>query len=222
MRSHATRGRRLDRATSRSHRTRHQAPVRWDEPSHSRSPRPASTSPSTTEQRSRSQEVVSEIEACGRNARAFRADLDDPSAATTLLEAVKRELGPVDVLVLSASSYPMNALGSIEPEDLLRTLRVNLVTPFLLAQSFGLEMKARGRGRRSSRCSVVLISSDCASLLNGEDGLQGKRLSGLARALAPTVRVNGIAPGAVLLPEDLGEERREAVRKDARGPPRVP
>ena len=159
-------------------------------------------------------DVVAQIEDSGRRAQAFQANIDETSSAVELARAVTDSFGPVDVLVLSASSYPMGEVGSLAPEDLLAPLRVNLVTPFLLAQEIGLGMRMRGHGQIITLLDWSLDRPDPRYIPYqiSKAGLR-EATFGLARALAPEVRVNGIAPGAVLLPEGTTDERQEAVRR---------
>lgn len=150
------------------------------------------------------------------SASCFPADLSDPTAAATLAAAVEETMGPVDLLVLSAAIYPRNPLPEITPSSLEETLRVNLTTPFLLARDVGLRMKARGTGAIVGLLdwSVDRPYVDRIPYTIAKAGLRAGLL-GLARALAPEVRVNGIALGAVLLPEGTPPELRERIRRAA-------
>ncbi len=146
--------------------------------------------------------------------RVFAADFTRPASALDLLDRVEKSLGPVNRLILSAASYPRDPVGDIEPESLERTLRVNLSTPFLLANEAGVRMKARGAG-----VIVALLDwsldrpyADRIPYTMAKAGLRAG-LMGLARALSPEVRVNAVAPGAVLPPDDMPGEMRERIRK---------
>jgi pteridine reductase len=149
-------------------------------------------------------------------AACFAADLTDPHAMEPLVDSVEREMGPLDAVVLSAAIYPRNPLEELDPITFEATLRVNLVSPFLLARTAGLRMKARGRGT-----IVALLDwsadrpyTDRIPYTVAKAGLRTGML-GLARALAPEVRVNGVALGAVLLPEGTSAELAERIRTAA-------
>ncbi len=144
----------------------------------------------------------------------FPADFTKPASALELLDQVEEDLGPVGRLILSAAAYPQDPIGDIEPEGLERTLRTNLSTPFLLAREAGMRMRSRGAG------SIVALLDwsldrpygDRIPYTMAKAGLRAG-LMGLARALAPEVRVNAVAPGAVLPPEDMPEETLERIRR---------
>jgi pteridine reductase len=149
-------------------------------------------------------------------ARCFRADLRDPRGMEALLEEVEVAMGPLDLLVLSAAIYPRDPLDSIQAESFEETLRVNLSSPFLLARAVGLRMKERGRGQIIGLLdwSVERPYVDRLPYTMAKAGLRSG-LFGLARALAPEVRVNGLGLGAVLLPEGSSELLREQIRRAA-------
>jgi len=154
--------------------------------------------------------------AAGTPAECFPSDLGDPAASASLVEAVESRLGPISVLVLSAAIYPREPLETITPAALEATLRINLVSPFLLASTLGPRMKARGGGNILALLdwSMDRPYADRLPYTMAKAGLRAGIL-GLARALAPEVRVNGLAPGAVLLPPGLDPEAAERIRQAA-------
>ena len=87
---------------------------------------------------------------------------------------------------------------------------MNLKGPFLCAQRVGQEMLARGGGKIVNIADVNAYRPwpsyipYCVSKAGVIALTQG-----LARALAPTVQVNAVAPGAVLFPEEYTPEQRE-------------
>jgi pteridine reductase len=147
------------------------------------------------------QEAVEEIEAAGGEARAFRADLSRAAAPAALVRAVERGLGPVEVLVSSAAIYPETPFPEGDPRDLDRVFAVNVRAPWLLARAVAPGMLRRGRGR------IVHLGDAWASrplpsrgpYTASKAALHSLTLS-LARDLAPSVQVNAVAPGAILLP----------------------
>lgn len=149
----------------------------------------------------------------GGQAACFPADLSDPRNMEPLVDMVEREMGPLDALVLSAAIYPRDPLEGVSADSFEETLRVNLVSPFLLARVAGLRMKARGRGTITALLdwSVDRPYVDRIPYSIAKAGLRAGVL-GLARALAPEVRVNGVALGAVLLPEGTSADLQERIR----------
>ena len=136
------------------------------------------------------------------SARACQADLLDVAALPGLVAEVLRHFGRLDALVNNASSFfatPLGGIGSGEWEDLVGT---NLRAPLLLAQAAAPHLTVT----RGAIVNITDIHADrplkhyslyCAA----KAGLAGLTRA-LALELAPVVRVNGIAPGPILWPED--------------------
>jgi NAD(P)-dependent dehydrogenase (short-subunit alcohol dehydrogenase family) len=149
-------------------------------------------------------EVVRAAQERGTPAVALQADLADPRQTAALVDRAAEALGFVDVLVNSASVFdpggPLETdLGAWE-----RALRVNLTAPFLLSQAF-----ARRRARDPG---VIVNLLDWRALRPAADhfaytiskaGLASMTKS-LALSLAPSIRVNGLALGAILPPAGQG------------------
>jgi pteridine reductase len=146
-------------------------------------------------------------------AACFAANLADPDAMELLVDTVEHDMGPLDALILSAAIYPRDPLENVRPDTFEETLRVNLVSPFFLARTVGLRMKARGRGTITAMLdwSVDRPYVDRLPYTIAKAGLRAGVL-GLARAFAPGVRVNGVALGAVLLPQGTPPELAEQIR----------
>lgn len=157
-------------------------------------------------------ELTERFRADGLRSEAFQADLAEPTQALDLADRVEERLGPLDILVLSASEYPELDPAEIGLEDMERTLRTNLVSPFLLAHRLGYRMQARGGGQIVTLLDWSIGRPDPKYLSYhiSKAGLREATFA-LARTLAPEVQVNGIAPGAVLLPEDTPEDRARRI-----------
>jgi pteridine reductase len=156
--------------------------------------------------------VVGEIRALGCDSDALQADLADPTAVQALAATALGRAGTVDVLVNSASNYLRVALDALDEDVWDRSLDVNLKAPYLLSVALGLAMRRRGAG---SIVNLVDWAAErpyrnflpyCVS----KAGLICLT-KGLARELAPSVRVNAVAPGPVLLPEDTSADETAAV-----------
>jgi pteridine reductase len=152
-------------------------------------------------------ETAEMVRALGVEAETFQADLGagaDP--ARRLLEAVERRFGRLDVLVNSAAIFPRTPFAEIDEDVWDRTMDVNLKGPFFTA------WHAAGLIRRSGGGSIVNIA-DWAGLRPYVNYLPYVISKGgivtmtkaLARELAPEIRVNAVAPGPVLMPEDMSE-----------------
>ena len=143
----------------------------------------------------------------------LQADLLDVGALAKLVDDAAQAFGRLDGLVNNASSFyatPFGTIGEREWHDLIGT---NLRAPLLLAQAAA----PRLRERRGAIVNVVDIHAErpLPGFLVYSVAKAG--LAGLTRALAlelgPDVRVNGVAPGAILWPDDgahfnVAERRR--------------
>lgn len=163
--------------------------------------------------RSGAEETVATIGASGGEARAFAADLRDAAACGALVDEVVRSFGTLDVLVNSAAVMVRTPVGEVTPADWDDIMALNLRAPFFCAQAAAAHMDRRG--------GVIINIADLAGLEVWPGYIpHGVSKAGvvhltrsLARALAPGVRVNGIAPGTVLLPDDWTEEDAERLRR---------
>lgn len=146
--------------------------------------------------------VVAEIEALGRRAAAVNRDLAIEAGVKSLLAQVAEELGPVGCVVNNASVFEFDRASDFSGELLARHMRVNLSAPTLLAQSLAASLKKNEQG--------VVINLLDQKLWNPNPDFLSYTLSKaalreatvlLAQALAPKVRVVGVAPGITLLSE---------------------
>jgi NAD(P)-dependent dehydrogenase (short-subunit alcohol dehydrogenase family) len=145
-------------------------------------------------------EVVRAAQALGRRAVALQADLADAAQAAALVEDAAAGLGSLNILVNSASVF--GAGGPLETDlaTWRQHMRVNLTAPFLLGQAFARQL--------AGRPGAIVNILDWRALRPGSDhfaytitkaGLAAMTRS-MALALAPSIRVNGLALGAILPP----------------------
>ncbi len=152
------------------------------------------------------------VEGLGRRAVMVQADLAQPEEVEALADRAIQAFGTIDVLVNSAALFYRTPLEKITCQEWEQFLRVNLTGPFFLARRLGLFMRQRGEGK-------IVNVTDIAGMRPWADFLpycvsKGALITltrGLAKALAPQVQVNAVAPGSVLLPEEYGEKEREAI-----------
>jgi NAD(P)-dependent dehydrogenase (short-subunit alcohol dehydrogenase family) len=156
--------------------------------------------------------TVRALESRGVSAIALRADLAQPAEVEALATQAERRTGGIAVLVNSASNYLRVPFDELTEEAWDASLDVNLKAPFLLSWQLGRAMRARGEG-------AIVNIADWAGERPYDDYLPycvSKAgviclTKALAKALAPVVRVNAVAPGPVLLPEDFSPAQRAAV-----------
>jgi pteridine reductase len=155
--------------------------------------------------------AVQEVRALGRKAASIQADLEKPDEAAGLLARAQAELGPIDWLVNSAAIFePLDLEGTtVEAWDW--HFAVDLRAPFLLCQAFARE-RAGGSGAIVNLLDwrALRPAADHFPYTIAKAGLAAMTRS-LALALAPTIRVNGLALGAILPPADGGTTGLDSV-----------
>jgi NAD(P)-dependent dehydrogenase (short-subunit alcohol dehydrogenase family) len=153
-----------------------------------------------------------EIRAVGRRAELLPADLSDPVAARALADRAARALGRLDVVVNSAAIMVKQSVEAITPETWDATLDLNLRAGFFVAQG-AIPHLRRAKGKIVNLADVAGFEPwpqylpHCVS----KAGMVMLTKT-LARALAPDVAVNAVAPGPVLLPETWDRATREHIR----------
>lgn len=162
-------------------------------------------------------ETAREISSLGVRSAALRADLSKPVQVQALFRAVERRFGRLDILVNNAAVFFPRRWDKLTEKDWDKILGINLKGTFFCAQAAAKIMKRAGGGR------IINISS-----LGGLQAWPGymhycASKSGvimltrcLAKALAPQIQVNSIAPGTILFP---GEIRKKGMEEIIRSTP---
>jgi NAD(P)-dependent dehydrogenase (short-subunit alcohol dehydrogenase family) len=154
-------------------------------------------------------EVAAAIRQGGVDAETFAADLSDGASPEQLVRAVVESFGRLDVLVNSAAVMMRTPLGEVSVEDWDAMMAVNLRAPFFLAQAAAPHLRET-RGCIVNVADLAAFESWPAYVPHGISKAGIVQLTrALARTLAPDVRVNGIAPGVVLLPDGWPAESGE-------------
>jgi len=147
------------------------------------------------------EETVAEIAALGVEADKAQADLSQPEDIERLFGVVRERFGRLDVLVNSAANFYKHDFLEATLEDWQQVMQVNLRAPFLCSQQAARLMLEDGGG-------VIVNITD----LFGMTPRQGFPLHSISKAglimltrvsalsLGPDIRVNAIAPGAILPP----------------------
>jgi pteridine reductase len=154
-------------------------------------------------------ETAEQIERAGGRAECLAADLTRPDAPGELVEAAAKALGGLDVLVNSAAVMVRTPIGDVTPADWDAMFALNLRAPFFAAQAAASHLARRG-GAIVNIADLAAFETWPAYIPHSvtKAGLV-QMTRALARALAPRVRVNAVAPGAVLLPEAWPEAAAE-------------
>ncbi len=139
------------------------------------------------------------------SALALQADLSQLEDIEQLAQDALKQWGRIDALVNNASSFYPTPVGEASEEQWNDLMNSNLKAPFFLAQ-------ALAESLRENRGAIITIAD-----IHAERPLKNHPIycaakagnvmltKSLARELAPEVRVNGIAPGAILWPEQEAE-----------------
>lgn len=143
------------------------------------------------------QAVAEAVEAMGRSAAAFQADISEPDEARRMVAEVEEAFGKIDSLVNNAGVMPSSPVLEMSDEEWDEVLRTDLFGPFYCSRAVLPGMVKRGSG------SIVMISSrlgqigwpELAHYSAAKAGLLGLTKS-MAREFGPRgVRVNAVAPG---------------------------
>jgi NAD(P)-dependent dehydrogenase (short-subunit alcohol dehydrogenase family) len=143
--------------------------------------------------------TVTDIRRRGGGARAMRADLAAASQAGDLVARCTEPGTALRCLVNSASLFELDRIATLTADSFDRHIAVNLRAPLLLSQAFAAQVPAEGGGVIVNLLDQKLwnLNPDFLSYTLGKAGL-GALTTLLAQALAPRVRVAGIAPGLTL------------------------
>jgi pteridine reductase len=154
-------------------------------------------------------ETASMIERAGGLAVTIAGDLRDPAVPETLVAAAQDRFDALDLLVNSAAVMERTPFGSVTAEQWDAMFALNLRAPFLLSQ-VAADALGRREGAIVNIADLAAFESWPAYVPHGITKAGVVQLTrSLARVLAPRVRVNAVAPGAVLLPADWGEASRD-------------
>jgi NAD(P)-dependent dehydrogenase (short-subunit alcohol dehydrogenase family) len=141
------------------------------------------------------------VRALGARAECFEADLSDETACRGLLPAVVARLGRIDAVVNNASHFAYDNAESFSYAAMATHWHANVAPAIVLAQSLATHLK----GCRETGCVVNLLDQklwnpnpDYLSYTLSKAALQTATTL-LAQALAPQVRVAGVAPGVTLV-----------------------
>ncbi|HZO90157.1 MAG TPA: glucose 1-dehydrogenase [Chthonomonadaceae bacterium] len=145
--------------------------------------------------------VAQQIESQGHRAVAVRADVSRDTEARALMDAAAQRFGRLDILVNNAGftqRVPHRDLDGLTEEVLERTLTVNVKGPIYCARAAVPYMLQNGGGFIVNITSIAGRMGTGSSLIYaGSKAALATMTKSLARAFAPQIRVNAVAPGFV-------------------------
>jgi len=165
------------------------------------------------------QATVDAARAAGAGAAAFAADLADEAACRALVPAVVAHFGRLDAVVHNASLFEPDHAADFTYAAMERHWRANTAPAVVLAQALHDHLAARGATEPG--CVVNLLDQklwnpnpDCLSYTLSKAALQAATTL-LAQALAPRVRVCGVAPGLTLGSAQIDEGKLARLQSQA-------
>jgi NAD(P)-dependent dehydrogenase (short-subunit alcohol dehydrogenase family) len=167
------------------------------------------------------EKLASEIRKLGRRALAVRADVAKKREVHRMMESVEREFSRLDILVNNAGMFFAADFADLTEQQWDKIMETNLKSQFLCAQAAAPMLKRGGRGH------IINISSLGGMLpwpkfthycVSKAGVIMLTRC--LARALAPEILVNSVAPGTIHFSDEVPDEeyiRRAPLHRTGRG-----
>ena len=161
------------------------------------------------------QSVAQDVTSLGRRAITVPGELTDGASWPAIIEDTLRGLGRLDVLVNNAAAFLTETPDTVEgfvPKVWEVMFRTNVIAVMGLCHHARTHLADSGRGVIINLCDIaadrpwpahLAYCSSKAALVN--------LTRGLARALAPSILVNGVAPGACIFPESYDSELRRRI-----------
>jgi len=158
-------------------------------------------------------EAVAEIAKLGRTGVALQADLCNVAEIRRLFQQTTERFGRLDILVNSAANFLHSQLADVSEKVWDTALDTNLKAPFFCAQAAAPFLK-RTHG-------VIINFADIGGILPWPGYIPHCASKAgvimltkcLAKALAPEVRVNAIAPGTITMSDDPSEWEADFIRR---------
>lgn len=156
-------------------------------------------------------ETLRLIQAAGGSGAVFQAELTNTSDIHEMFRKLESQLGGLDILVNSASVFDAGTAENATPEHWDLQMDANARGPFFVAQAAAKMMMRRGQGKIVNMVDVageVVWPGYFAYSVSKAALIAVNR--GMAKAYAPSIQVNGVAPGPVLFPEHYTEDQKRS------------
>lgn len=163
------------------------------------------------------EQTATAVRGLGREAATGSADLSDPAVAAELIERATEALGPISILVNSASGFPKDRLESVTLDQMRATHDLTLASPVFLTQAMANALPDDMEGAVVNVTDVKTLTPyrEHFSYMLAKGGLDTFTRAA-ALALAPRIRVNAVALGAILPPP--GEDDSYLAKQAAKLP----
>lgn len=153
------------------------------------------------------QKVIGEVGALGQTAISIQADVSKRREVANMIATIEKEFGRLDILVNNAGIFFSAKFEDLTDEQWDRIMNANLRSQFLCSQAVAPIMKRQGKGRIiniSSLGGMLPWPSFTHYCVSKAGSIMLTRC--LARALAPEILVNSVAPGTIQFPGEPPDE----------------
>lgn len=157
------------------------------------------------------QTLQEKIQSLGQNCQIYQADLSCDQEILNLLPRVQADFTKLDLLVNNASIFEPNTLAKTEMEFFNNHFNVNFKAPYFLIRDFA---RIYQQGNIINLIDTRIQKNDFTySAYTLAKKALGNLTEMAALELAPDIRVNGICPGWILMPEEATEEYLKKLRE---------
>jgi 3-oxoacyl-[acyl-carrier protein] reductase len=157
------------------------------------------------------EEASAQLRTSGAEVLAQAADVCDPSAMKTWIQATVRQFGGVDILVNNAGGARVGTLSQVSDEAWQQAFELNFFSAVRLSRLCADEMEKRGGGAIINISSIYGREAGGPLTYNSSKSAMISFTKMLARELGPRrVRVNSVAPGSILYPGGTWEKAFKA------------
>jgi NAD(P)-dependent dehydrogenase (short-subunit alcohol dehydrogenase family) len=156
-------------------------------------------------------ETLKLIADAGGSGHAFKAELTDKDEVLRLFRDLEMQFGGLDILVNNASIFDPSSVHDATPAQWDEQMESNAKAPFLVAQSAARLIQQRSQGKIINIVDVAgetIWQQYFAYSISKAALIAVNR--GLAKAYAPAIQVNAIAPGPILFPDYYTEEQKQS------------
>jgi NAD(P)-dependent dehydrogenase (short-subunit alcohol dehydrogenase family) len=166
------------------------------------------------ESKAEAEGVTAQIAATGRRAIAIQADVSNGPEVKQLFAATEKEFGRLDILVNNAAIFSSAKFDELTEEQWDATLDSNLKSQFLCSQAATPLLRRSGHGRIINFADIggILPWPSYTHYCVSKAGVIMLTRC-MARALAPEITVNAIAPGTISFPNDSPELAEDFIRR---------
>lgn len=155
--------------------------------------------------------TVAEFQAENIKTASFHGDLTQILTPDRIVHEVMAEFGRIDILVNSAAVMMRTPIGEVTVEEWDTMFAINTRAPFFLIQSCRDALKA-SNGCVVNIADIAAFESWPAYVPHSMTKAAVVQMTrSLAKALAPEIRVNAVAPGAVMMPESWDDGSRQRI-----------